>query len=149
MTVAATDIFAKRTAQLVHRITLQMNKQGERVLQDKHDLTISQFFFLMQMVNGRQCQRDLADSLGVTPAAVSRQAAHLIDRGYVRRSGLDDDRRYGYLEVSPAGMAAFRSAEESLADYFDATYAGLSGEQKQKIDRALVDLAECFYQDSK
>lgn len=146
MTATSTEIFAKRTAQLLYRITLQMNKQGERVLQEKHDLTLSQFFFLMQMINGRQCQRELADSLSVTPAAVSRQAALLMKRGYVRRIAHKDDRRYGYLEASPAGMKAFGVAESSLAQYFDTTYARLTSEQKKGIDRALVDLSECFAQ---
>jgi DNA-binding MarR family transcriptional regulator len=100
VTATSTEIFAKRTAQLLYRITLQMNKQGERVLQEKHDLTLSQFFFLMQMINGRQCQRELADSLSVTPAAVSRQAALLMKRGYVRRIAHKDDRRYGFGGIS-------------------------------------------------
>ncbi len=139
-----TEIFAKRTAQLIHRITFQMDKQGERVLQDKHDLTLSQFFVLMQMANGRQCQRDLAEQLGVTPAAVSRHVSLLMKRGYLQRMPHEADRRYGYLEVSEKGLDTYRAAETTLSEYFDTTYRGLSAEQKQRIDHALTDLADCF-----
>lgn len=121
-----------------------MDKLGERVLQDKHDLTLSQFFVLAQMVNGRQCQRELADGLGVTPAAISRHVSVLMKRGYLERTPHDADKRYGFVEVSAAGRDVYRDAAKSLTAFFDDKYRNLTDEQKQRIDQSLSDLADCF-----
>lgn len=136
--------FSHTTAMHLHRVTYMMDKLGERVLQDNHSLTLSQFFVLMQMIEKPVCQRELASGIGVTPAAISRHVAVLMKRGYLQRTPHESDRRYGYVEVTAAGQTAFRDAEKSLDAFFTQKYGALSSAEKADIDRALGRLMGCF-----
>lgn len=143
-TTPTTKDFAHATAVHLHRVTYMMDKLGERVLQDKHSLTLSQFFLLMQMTEQRVCQRELADALSVTPAAISRHVAVLMKRGYLERLPHESDRRYGYVALTPAGRTAFHNAEKSLNAFFTDKYSQLSAREKAEIGRSLNRLMDCF-----
>lgn len=144
MTKAVVDKFTHQSAMQLHRTLYLMDKQAERILQDKHKLTLSQFFVLAQMVRGRQCQRDLADAIGITPAAISRHVSVLERAGLLERLQHDGDRRFGFLCVSARGEQEFAAAAADLDSFFETRYRSLDRAQKQQILESLTSLMGCY-----
>ncbi len=64
----------------------------------------------------RTSQADLARATLTDPALTGRVLASLIERGWVRRTRSEDDRRQYLLELSPAGERASRKVEEARAN---------------------------------
>jgi len=143
-----TQIFTRSTAKLLHRTTFLMDKAAEKTLQDKVGIGLSQFLTLMQMSSGQHCQRELASALGVTPAAISRQVSNLIDQGFLQKIEHENDRRFEFLILSPAGKKTFAKATEVLESEFSSRYAALSVTDRRQIHDSLMKLMNCFDPDT-
>lgn len=143
-TAPTTKIFSKVTAKLLHRTTFMMDKFLEKVLSDQAGITLSQFLMLMQVAGGKQCQRELATALGVTPAAVSRQVAQMTDAGYIKRLAHEHDRRFEYLTLTAKGGKTYEQASQALEIGFAQVYEGLSPADQRTIHESLSCLMECY-----
>lgn len=122
----------------------QMDKMAERALAEQHQLTLSQFFVLVKIQGDEPCQRDLAESLGITPAAVSRHIATLTELGYVARTPGETDRRFDSLQLTPAGQTTFRDASKSIDKFFSEQSQSVTRDQYAQISAALAALSCCF-----
>lgn len=105
---------------------------------------------LLKLAHGPLRPGDLATLLHVSPSAVSRTVASLVDEGWVERRTDPSDGRACMLALSPAGVERLRPARveqarlltELLQDWDDeraATLAGLLGELSEALEHA-VDL---------
>lgn len=124
-----------------------MDKMAERALAEQHQLTLSQFFVLAKIQGGDPCQRDLADSLGITPAAVSRHIATLTELGYVAKTQGETDRRFDSIQLTSAGQTTFRDASKSIDKFFSEQSQNVTRDQYAQISAALAALSCCFDRD--
>lgn len=143
-TQATTQIFARSTAKLLHRATYVMDKAVDRALQDSAGISLSQFLMLMQLDGGKQCQRELANELGVTAAAISRQVGTMLERGWLTRLDNQDDRRYEFLILTPKGKRVHEEAIGVIESVFAQCYEGVTDRQQRAIYAALTKLIECY-----
>lgn len=138
------ECFSYTSALQLRKIMYQMDKMAERALAEEHQLTLSQFFVLAKIHGGEPCQRDLADSLGITPAAVSRHIATLTELGYVAKTPGETDRRFDSLQLTPTGQTIFRAASKSIDKFFSEQSQSVTHDQYTQISAALAALSCCF-----
>ena len=87
---------------------------------------------------------DLADHIGLSPAATSRLVDGLVTRGYVDRRSSSADRRLVELTVLPAGTAITESTRAVARAHLRDRLATLSDEQLDLINEASALLHECL-----
>lgn len=138
------DKFTHQSAMQLHRTLYLMDKQAERVLQDRHSLTLSQFFVLAQLVRSQLCQRELAEAIGITPAAISRHVGLLVRLGLLDRQAHDSDKRFELIVITEQGRREFEAAAADLDDFFEARYKSLKPAQKQQIMDSIGSLMGCY-----
>jgi len=63
--------------------------------------------------NSRLSQADLARATATDPTLTGRALETLIDRGWVRRSNSEEDRRQYVLELTPAGQRTRKKVEDA------------------------------------
>ncbi|XVU24634.1 MarR family winged helix-turn-helix transcriptional regulator [Actinoplanes sp. CA-054009] len=80
--------------------------QLERVLQERHALTLSEFETLDRL-STRDCDKrrmqELAAAMYLSQSALSRTVARLEKNGLVERTHCADDRRGVFVQATPAG----------------------------------------------
>ena len=75
-------------------------------LADIDDMSLPQFRALSVLAGcSGQTLRSLAEALRVNPSTATRLCDRLGERGFVQRSGSQDDRREVRLSVTPSGLA--------------------------------------------
>ena len=83
---------------------------------------------------------DLARSLGVTPAVVTRQVQELEAEGLLRRRNASRDRRRHQLHLTPRGRRAFAELHERAHDLQARVLAGLTDEEIATACHVLASL---------
>jgi DNA-binding MarR family transcriptional regulator len=70
----------------LHRPVCLIDKLASQVLEERTSITLSQFMLLMVLKEkGTICQRESADMLGLTQAAISRQLIGLNKKRFIKR----------------------------------------------------------------
>jgi DNA-binding MarR family transcriptional regulator len=96
----------------------------ERALQEKHDLSVSEFEVLQRLVEspeGHRRMQELADEIHLSQSALSRLVGRLEEAGLATRAICDHDRRGIWAKVMPAGRAAHKRAEPTYREVLEAT----------------------------
>jgi DNA-binding MarR family transcriptional regulator len=87
---------------------------------------------------------ELASLRGVSLPTMSNSVTSLVERGWIRRSAPERDRRIVLLDVTPSGRAALervsRSAEAHIADVL----APLDGASRRRLQAGLAVLRKVF-----
>lgn len=106
-------------------------------------VTVAEWVFLRALYDERLLSPSLlAAKMGMTKGAISKLADRLIEKGLVRRTEDQMDRRAHHLELSAEGRAKVPHLA-ALADANDAEAFGvLSAEDHAELDRLLRLLAE-------
>jgi DNA-binding MarR family transcriptional regulator len=114
----------------------------ERLLA-RHDppLTVAQYLALRAVAREELSAADLARRTGVSGPAVSQLLAALGGAGLVERRAVAGDRRRQHLALSPAGEAAFRSAEALLRERIAALLEPLPPHEAEALARQLERVA--------
>ena len=106
-----------------------------------HGLSFGDFAILRQLSRapaGKLRRVDLADELGVTPAAVTRALIPLEKIGLVKRQADKNDARVGYASLTNAGERVLKEATESADEISEETFS---------LDAAqLAELSQLFAQ---
>jgi DNA-binding MarR family transcriptional regulator len=99
------------------------------------DLSLPQYRVLALVAAGDERATHLAGRLAITKPSVSAVVDGLVERGYLTREAVADDRRAVRLCVTPGGAAALVTAEDAMAERLEplldavddpgALYAGL------------------------
>jgi DNA-binding MarR family transcriptional regulator len=87
---------------------------------------------------------DLAEHIGLSPAAASRLVDGLVARGYAERRDSTADRRLVELRVAPAGAAILETTRTATRSDLAVRVAVLSEEQRAAVVQALGVLRELF-----
>jgi DNA-binding MarR family transcriptional regulator len=93
-----------------------MVRRIDRRLGSLHGLSFADFALLRSLdraPNGRLRRVDLAEGLGLTPAAVTRALIPLEKIGLVKREADEYDARVGYASLTKSGTRVLQEATES------------------------------------
>jgi DNA-binding MarR family transcriptional regulator len=103
-TSTATKHAARLLYALTRRVTLTTTAERIRMIEES-ELSMTQVKALLLLVEGgRHTGGQIAERLGMSPAATSRALDSMIQKGLATRSECADDRRVRLLEASPAGI---------------------------------------------
>jgi DNA-binding MarR family transcriptional regulator len=87
---------------------------------------------------------DLAEHIGLSPAAASRLVDGLVARGYTERRGSTADRRLVELRAAPAGVAILEATRAVARTELAGRVAVLPEEQRAAVAQALGVLRDLF-----
>jgi DNA-binding MarR family transcriptional regulator len=99
----------------------------EHALQERHELTLSEFEVLQRLVEsdeGRRRMQELADEIHLSQSALSRLIGRLEEAGLANRAMCDHDRRGIWACVTDAGRAAQKEAAPTHREVLAATLVG-------------------------
>jgi DNA-binding MarR family transcriptional regulator len=80
------------------------------------EITLPQYRLLAMISEGSERATALAGKLALAKPSVSAMVDALVERNLVTRARVDGDRRAIRLQLTPAGLAALRSAEATMAE---------------------------------
>jgi DNA-binding MarR family transcriptional regulator len=108
------------------------------------ELSIAQFRILMRLDREPQSNKQLAEWVGVSTAAMSRTIEVLVVRGYVQRKAAESDRREVILGLTSQGKKKYETIKESAKMKLLPRFERLSGAELKKLHEALMILQEVF-----
>jgi len=131
---------------LMTLLTFLLRSSGQRfyALVDELDLSITQIktLHILENHDDEVSLKELAELMGLSLPAASRNVEGLLRRGYVERREDDHDRRVKRIRMSEKGRAiAFELTRERLAGLEDIA-ATLSERQRRQLSGALASLLE-------
>jgi DNA-binding MarR family transcriptional regulator len=120
------------------RAANSLEREVENELKVSFALTFSQFRVLNGLLTlGEASQRELATSLEVTPAVVTRQAEALSSRGLVVQRPNPRSKRENMLSLTPKGERAAFEAAEAIAEKQKQLFEPLSLRDETAFERAI------------
>jgi DNA-binding MarR family transcriptional regulator len=102
----------------------RVNEALERALQERHDLSVTEYEVLRRLVetdDGKRRMQELADEIHLSQSALSRLVGRLEQTGLITRAMCDHDRRGIYACVTDAGRAAEGDAAPTQREVLAAT----------------------------
>lgn len=123
---------------LLHHLGFVMDRQSDRLLQERLDMGFSQFKILLALKwsAGIQ-QKQIAERLGQTEASVSRQVKMLKDIGYVNVTRSDKNKREHITTLTTKGVSAVDKAIRALNDYHAPIFDRFSASEQETLKRLL------------
>jgi DNA-binding MarR family transcriptional regulator len=130
--------FEKSLLNKIARVANRLEQEVENELKVSFALTFSQFRVLNGLLTlGEVSQRELANSLGVTPAVVTRQAEVLSSRGLIAQRANPRTKRENLLVLTTKGERAVFDAAKAVNDRQKTVLEPLSLQQETALERAL------------
>ncbi len=137
--------FEKSLLNQIARVSNGLEREVERELKVSFKLTFSQFRVLNGLeVLGQASGRELADSLEVTPAVVTRQAEVLGARGLVESMANPHSKREKVLKLTPKGEQAAGEAAAVIAARQKSILSNLSLKDETAFERAIEALGKAL-----
>ncbi|HVQ43520.1 MAG TPA: MarR family winged helix-turn-helix transcriptional regulator [Candidatus Saccharimonadia bacterium] len=137
--------FEKSLLNQIARVSSSLEREVENELKVSFKLTFSQFRVLNGLLAlGEASGRELAGSLEVTPAVVTRQAEALGSRGLVTTKQNPRSKREKVLALTPKGEQAVVDAAVVIADRQKAIFANLSLKDETAFERAIEALGKAL-----
>ena len=131
--------------QLINQIVLKSENQHELLIGSQVKLTNTQEHILMLLAEGRKTNSELAKTLNVSQAAVTKAVKTLVKEGMLEAKKDKDDGRVTYFVLTQEAQPIAQEHEEhhqetlgvyrSVLDQFD-------NQERQVIGRFLTELAE-------
>jgi len=94
--------------------------------------------------NSRISQADLARATATDPALTGRALETLIERGWVRRTRSEQDRRQYVLELGAAGQRACKKVEEARASVAERIATVLDDRDIEDFERITAKILAAF-----
>jgi len=108
-----------------------------QIVSEKYGITASQFHTLRRITNGRASVSELADCLHVSQPNVSRAVEELVQKGYVTRERMQEDRRRLELSLTPAAEMLFQNIQQELDNLLEKNFDSLSDDEIEKLYEAI------------
>lgn len=126
---------------LLHHLSVVLDRQSDVLLQERLDISYSQFKILMALKwRSNVQQKQIAQKLGQTEASVSRQIKGLIEAGLLTVNKKSADRREHITMLTPKGEALVNKAMKALNDYHAPVFARLSFSEQLALQNMLDDM---------
>jgi DNA-binding MarR family transcriptional regulator len=133
--------FEKSLLNQIARVSSSLEREVENELKVSFKLTFSQFRVLNGLLAlGEASGRELAGSLEVTPAVVTRQVEALGSRGLVTAKPNPRSKREKVLALTPKGEQAVADASVVIAERQKSIFAKLSLKDETAFERAIEAL---------
>jgi DNA-binding MarR family transcriptional regulator len=130
--------FEKSLFNKIARVANSLEREVENELKVSFALTFSQFRVLNGLLTlGEVSQRELANSLDVTPAVVTRQVEALGSRGLVTQRPNPRSKRENVLAITKKGEGAVYDASKAIEERQKALFEGLSLKDETAFERAV------------
>ncbi|HTW40361.1 MAG TPA: MarR family transcriptional regulator [Thermoplasmata archaeon] len=116
-------------------------RRRQRSILERSDLSLSEWSALHLCVQGGARAREIADAVGLTPAAVTDIIDRLQRRRLVHRTRDPRDRRAIRIELTETGRRLHREASRQMMRFFSATVERLAPKEYEALAtglRALV-----------
>jgi len=111
-------------------------------ISESYGITTSQFHTLRRIKNGAQSVSELAECLHVSSPNISRAVDELVQKGYVTRERLEEDRRRWDLSLTPKAEKLFLTVHKKLDERLEKEFGQLSVEEVQKLIDAIAILSK-------
>ncbi|HEY6736348.1 MAG TPA: MarR family winged helix-turn-helix transcriptional regulator [Candidatus Saccharimonadia bacterium] len=139
--------FEKSLLNKIARVANSLEREVENELKVSFALTFSQFRVLNGLFAlGEASGRELASSLEVTPAVVTRQAEVLGSRGLMEAKANPRSKREKVLKLTPKGEQAVFEAAAVIADRQKVIMSALSLKDETAFERGLDALNKSLNQ---
>jgi DNA-binding MarR family transcriptional regulator len=123
---------------LLQRLAFCLARQSDQVLQEQLGIGLSQFKILMVLQwKPNVQQKKIADGLGQTEAAISRQIKLLQKSGLLNITISPENRREHIARLTPKGVRMTDKALEVLNNYHAPMFERLSEKQKTQLLESL------------
>lgn len=133
--------FSDAIAYKIHKAVFVMDKVADSTLQNKLDITLSQFLILMAIEHHTNVsQIEIANFLELTQAAVSRQIEVLRNKKLITISQNEENRRENILHPTSLGQKLFREAGKILDETFENLYKVMNNSEKEQLEKSLDKL---------
>lgn len=133
--------FNDAIAYKIHKAAFVMDKVADSALQQRLNLTLSQFLILMTVnQNPNITQIQVADFLEQTQAAVSRQIDILKNKKLIEITKNEENRRENLLFPTSFGRKVFIQANDLLHKTFDDLYNVMNDREKNQLEKSLDKL---------
>ena len=137
--------FEKSLLNKIARVANSLEREVENELKVSFKLTFSQFRVLNGLLAlGEASGRELAGSLEVTPAVVTRQAEALGSRGLITTKQNPRSKREKVLALTPKGEQAVVDAMQVVEERQKAIFAKLSLKDETAFERAIEALGKAL-----
>lgn len=133
---------AKQILEIVPR-TMRVLRSEIRALA-KSELTVPQFRILIHLSESARNNNQLAESQGVSVAAMSRMVDGLVKRGLIKRAASLKDRRQIFLELSAEGRKVHERLQAEVQKSLASRVSKLDNKPKQALIQGLNVLGEMF-----
>lgn len=82
-------------------------------------------------------QKELAEAMGITPAAVTTTLKRLEKEGYITRTVTDEDNRRNEIRITEAGLSAVRESQALFETVDKQMFKGISREELEAFTKTL------------
>jgi DNA-binding MarR family transcriptional regulator len=118
---------------------------GARVVERSlDDMTLPQFRVLTLIASSPERASRVAEKAAVSRPSLTGLLDGLEAKGWVRRIGVDGDRRGVSLEVTAEGRAALQAAERATTERLEHVLADLAAEERQAVVDGLTALGRAL-----
>lgn len=115
-----------------------MNRRVDQILMEQLGVGLSQYRILRILHHSTAAQREIADNLSQTEAAISRQIKLLISKGLVQASVDESEKRKNIVSLTSPGLKVSLAASELLSAENSALLKPLTRKQQT----ALLEILE-------
>src|SRR4051812_2844012 len=119
---------------LLQHLAAVLGRQSEQILQEQLGIGLSQYKILMGLEwNPRVGQRAIADSLGQSEAAISRQLKLMKNKALLQTKVDPNNRRKHITVPTPKGMQVTEAAETALRTGLGPDFTNLGDDQAMQL----------------
>lgn len=130
-----------RIASKLHHVVFMMEKFADHTLIAQLDVSFMQVMILMHLKHiPTMSQKELAQRMGVTAGAISRQVDILSRRGLLDRNVRADNRREHAVTMTPAGENLVKEAISVLQTELGVLFADIDSNTKSQFEGVLTQL---------
>ncbi len=118
--------------ELFWQVSRDMSYIWKRIFEQQFPGSQSYIVFLLER-KGPQKMSDLAESLRLTPGAVTIASDKLIEQGFIERLRDNDDRRVIYLQITDKGKETLEQLRDQGRKAMKAVFSNLSNTDLQHL----------------
>lgn len=116
------------------QINMNLGKVRRSYFDHPDLMTASEYRLLHHVIglekkNERQTISQVAQDLSFSNAAVSRVIKQLLEKGWLQREKLAQDRRNGVIKISPEGLNAYNETQEKLNQHIEIDFDGIDRQE--------------------
>jgi DNA-binding MarR family transcriptional regulator len=140
-----TRVHARETARELLEIVPLVMRTVAAQLRAAGEFPAPAHFGLLSILSERpRTLTELASIQGVSLPTMSNSISAMVDRGWVRRTAPETDRRVAIIEVTPPGRAALERVARAAEGYLVDVLGPLDGPSRRRLHDGLIVLRQLF-----